>query len=180
MLQILNRLLGIVSPLVMKMLQILNRLLGIVPPLVYATLIAVFVSMYGLEKWQHGHTKDELVVADYSNKQYEFAQKENLQSIERLQLLSEECVQGREVDERKFMDASKLWEGERAVLEVESMQTLMGRLDVYRESSCAEFAKMDLYSVCPDFADGLRTRAENYHSNRSGGSTRSSTVADPQ
>jgi hypothetical protein len=83
--------------------------------------------------------------------------------IASLEAASQECVAGREADERKFNAVALSWEGEKARLEGLSKLIQTERIEVYRDPTCADFAKLDIGAVCPGLRDSLRKQAERYY-----------------
>ena len=68
------------------------------------------------------------------------------------------CLDGRRVEEEKFQVATVEWVREQAQLQAAAQVERIREVEIYREPSCVDFAKIDISLVCPDLATQWRRR----------------------
>lgn len=160
------------------MLSVLNRVASFVPPLVYAGLLAALALGITLQTWRLGNAKEELGAARVAVDQAVNVNEHNGGVIKDLELAGRDCVAGREADEKKFIVAEARWEVQKEALRFEA-ETISGqRIEVFRDPTCAEFAQLDIGSICPAIVNSLRLRASRINRIRNRGENRSDQNSD--
>lgn len=140
-----------------------------IPKPVYAGGIAALVVLVIFQTWSLDKTRKELVQSKLDLAECVRVNDVNFVTIGLLEEAGLECVAGREADERAFAEAATDWKEERFGLEEQSRRIQAERIEVYRDPNCAEFAKLDINTVCSALGDSLRSQAERYYGVQDGG-----------
>lgn len=130
--------------------------------------IAILVILLG---WQTGRVNslvEENAKYEVAVEQCAKTNEKNKGAIDFLKLQNDQCLADRVEDETRLANEVAAWNAEKALLIEKAENVKAKNIEVYRTPSCAELAQLDITAVCPDFADGLRKRAESYNRVRDG------------
>ena len=76
-----------------------------------------------------------------------------------------ESVSKWETDVAAHDKAVATWVVERELLEVRANEKETERVEVYRDPTCSDLAKINITAVCPAFVSGMRDRADSLNGN---------------
>jgi len=152
---------------------------GLLSTKILLGVLATVVLIAGLQTCRLDRAKNNLASYKVAVDQCATTNEKNSGTISELASNNTMCLAGREADERVFNEVETRWEMERGFLRERSEQTEGERLEVYRDPTCADFAKMDIRAACPSLADSLWRQAKNYYSVRNGGKESSGEDPDP-
>ena len=133
-------------------------------------LLAAAVLVGAIQTWRLDSAQEKIASYEVAVEQCGVTNERNGETITDLIVKSESCIAGREADERVFAEVRTRWDLEKSYLEEKAEATNQQRIEVYRDPTCAEFAKMDIRAMCPSLADSLWRQAQNYHRVRNEGS----------
>ncbi len=150
-------------------------LLGVKPLL---GVIGVLVLVVGTQTYRLDRAHQHVAAFEVAVEQCAVTNNQNGLTIRDLELNTARCIAGREADERVFAEVETRWELERTFLKQISERTTEDRIEVYRDPTCADFAKIDIRALCPSLADGLWRQAQSYQRIRGGGEASSSQAED--
>ena len=151
---------------------------GLLSTKVLLGVLAAVVLIAGLQTCRLDRAKNNLASYKVAVDQCASTNEKNSGTISELALNNTMCLAGREADERVFNEVETRWEMERGFLRERSEQTEGERLEVYRDPTCADFAKMDVRALCPSLVDSLWRQSQSYHRVRSGREASSSQTED--
>jgi hypothetical protein len=141
----------------------LNALLAFIPKPVLAGLLVAAVFVASFQTWRVGGLKAENARFEIAVDQCKATNNRNKQAIETVKLINQQCIDGRRTDERAQANAVVAWTVERELLKAKANEKGDNIVEVFREPTCADFAKVNIAAICPGMVDGLRRRAENHH-----------------
>ena len=141
----------------------MNAILAFIPKTVMAGLIIALAVSTGLQSCRVASLSTELGIADAAIAQCAETNTTNVANILELETNNAACIAGREADEKTMNEAVVAWGIEKELLNERADNVQTQTVEVFRDPTCAEFAKVDVAAVCPAMADGLRQRAKNYN-----------------
>lgn len=141
----------------------MNAILAFIPKPVLAGLLIAAVVFAGLQTWRIGGLKEENAFYEVAVEQCAKTNASNKQAIETIKLVNQQCLDGRRADESAHANAVVAWTVERELLKVKANEKADNIVEVFREPDCADFARVDINSICPGMVDGLRRRAESHN-----------------
>lgn len=100
---------------------------------------------------------------------------ENLDTINDLGTRLTAAVEGRRADEARQVTAAHNWEVERETLKARANEIETETIEVYRDPTCSDLAKINITAICPAFVSGMRQRADRVNEGRNSGSPGPST-----
>lgn len=141
-------------------LATVNKFAGMVPPLVYVVALVVLVSSVALQTARLTSAHKDLGAAELAVAHAKGVNDHNSKTITELADANEACFNGRRIDEDNFTTARAKWETQREALEVLAKEVRTNEIEVYRDPSCSELARLDVSATCPALASGMRKRAD--------------------
>ncbi len=144
----------------------MNALLAFIPKPVLAGLLVAAVFVSAFQTWRVGSLKTENALFEVAVKQCEVTDKRNKDAVEAVKLINQQCLDDRRSDERAHSNAVVAWTVERELLKVKANDKADNVVEVFREPTCADFAKVNITNICPGMVDGLRRRAESHNAIR--------------
>lgn len=150
------------------MLATINQFLKIVPPIVFATIVVVFFAGFLFQSWRLDSANQALGAASLAVDRAAEINAHNSDELTELRSANVSCLSGRRADERRFLEAASGWSGELRALRAERREVRRDEIEIYREPECADFAQLDIASVCPGLARGLRQRSDRLNGIRDG------------
>ena len=140
------------------MLAIVNRLVGLIPPLVWAGATIAFLVLFVAQSWRLDSCNQALGAAKVAVDTAKNVNNNNKVTVADLKDTNAACLDGRRVEEEKFQVATVEWVREQAQLQAAAQVERIREVEIYREPSCVDFAKIDISLVCPDLATQWRRR----------------------
>ena len=156
----------------------INALLAIIPKALLAGLLVGALVVAGFQTWRIGGLKEENARFEVAVEQCAATNAQNTKTIDEITGINASCIAGREADEKQHNAALIAWTVERELLKVKANEKADNVIEVFREPTCADFAKVNITSICPGMVDGLRRRAENHNRIRNQNSQGASTDAN--
>ena len=141
----------------------MNALLAFIPKPVLAGLLVAAAIIAALQTWRVGNLKTENAFFEAAVDQCVVTNGQNKDAIEFLKLQNTQCLVDRRSDERAHANAVVAWTVERELLKVKANEKADNVVEVFREPTCADFAKVNITAICPGMVDGLRRRAESHN-----------------
>lgn len=89
----------------------------------------------------------------------------NVANIAALETSLVDAVAQWETDVAAHNQAVHKWEVERELLEVRANEKETERVEVYRDPTCSDLAKINITAICPAFVSGMRDRADSINGN---------------
>ena len=161
------------------MLALINSFLKVIPPILMATLVGVFVAGFLFQSWRLDSAHEKLGAATAAVDQCAGVNAKNVGVVKDLRDAAQACVAGREADEKQFAAVQLEWVEERGVLRQVAQEVRVEEIEIYRDPTCADFATLDIGSVCPGLVVQLRQRAARRHGIRDGGESSDGAGAGP-
>ncbi len=140
----------------------MNALLAFIPKPVLAGLLIAAALVAALQTWRVGNLKTENALFEVAVQQCEVTDRRNKEAVETVKLINQQCLDDRRSDERAHTNAVVGWTIERELLKVKANEKADNVVEVFRDPTCADFAKVNINNICPGMVDGLRRRAENH------------------
>lgn len=140
------------------MLTIINRVVGLVPPLVWAGMVIVLFGMFGAQSWRLASCNRALGAAKVAVDIAKGINERNTVVVASLQQSTAACLDGRRVDEGKFTAARTAWVIRRVELEADAKIERVKEIEVYRDPDCRDLAKLDISAICPELVKQWRER----------------------
>lgn len=139
----------------------MNAILAFIPkPLLFwlsvVLLVLSVVNHFRINDLQAENARYETAVEQCAK-----TNRQNKQAIETVKLINQQCIADREADETRHANAVAAWNAEKKLLQEKADETAAQIVEVYRDPTCEELAKLNVTDVCPAFVDGLRRRAES-------------------
>jgi len=144
----------------------INAVLAFIPKAVLAGLLVAVAFAAALQTWRVGNLKTENALFKVAVDQCEVTDRQNKQALETVKLINQQCLDDRRSDERAHQNAVVGWTVERELLKVKANEKADNVVEVFREPTCADFAKVNINNICPGMVDGLRRRAESHNAIR--------------
>jgi hypothetical protein len=141
----------------------MNAILAFIPKTVLAGLLIAFALAAGLQTWRVGNLKAENARYEIAVDQCEATNKRNVQAIEVIKLINTQCLDGRRSDETAHANAVAAWTIEKKFLQDKQNDKAENVVEVYRDPTCEDLAKLNISNVCPGLVNGLRRRAESHN-----------------
>ncbi len=145
-------------------------LLAFIPKPVMAGLVLALAIATGVQSCtirdQAGEVAKAIIAVDQAGQ----VNTENLVTINDVTARLTAAVEGRRADEARQVATAHKWEVERETLKGLANEIRTETLEVYRDPTCADLAKINITNVCPAFVTGMRQRADRINENRSTGS----------
>lgn len=141
----------------------MNALLALIPKPVLAGLLIAAVFVATFQTWRVGGLKAENARFEVAVDQCKETNNRNKQAIETIKLINTQCLDDRRADERAQANAVVAWTVERELLKAKANEKGSNVIEVFREPTCADFAKVNINNICPGMVDGLRRRAESHN-----------------
>lgn len=141
----------------------MNAILAFIPKPVFAGLVIALMLAVALQTWRVGSLSTELGAARLSIEQCILTNTTNKATIAEFERANKACIAGREVDEILIQKLAAEWNIEKELLQEQARNAQAQSIEVWRDPSCAELGKLDVAAICPDYADQLRQRAEDYN-----------------
>ncbi len=141
----------------------MNAILAFIPKPVLAGLLVAAVLVAALQTWRVGGLKAENAFFEAAVAQCVKTNDQNKNAIDFLKLQNTQCLDDRRSDERAHANAVVAWTVERELLKVKANEKADNVVEVFREPTCADFAKINITDICPGMVDGLRRRAESHN-----------------
>lgn len=136
------------------------KIINMVPATVYAGALAFTLLSLSLSLWSLDRAKDNLAIVRASLVTCAAVNDTNKKTINRFTVINNKCVADREADETRHTATVATWVMERELLEaLANEERTIETIEVYREPSCAELAKININDICPGLADSLRERS---------------------
>ena len=145
--------------------------LAFIPKPVFAGIVVVLLLSTVVQSCRVSSLTAENAAYEVAVEQCAETNARNTQAIETIKLVNEQCIADRDADETRHANAVAAWEAERALLTERAEDVRIRNVEVFRDPTCAELAKLDINAICPAYANGLRNRAESYNGIRNGRST---------
>ncbi len=152
------------------MLAVLNKVVGIVPPLVWASLTFTFLGMFLFNSWRLDDAYKALGAAKVAVDRAEEVNSKNALAMSGLKEANAACIAGRKADEAQFAAADTSWQVERERLNAAAQEVRTREIEIFRDPTCADLAQMDVGASCPELAQRLRVRTDSLDRIRNGGS----------
>lgn len=108
----------------------------------------------------------EVAKAKVAVDQAEQVNTENLDTITDLETRLTDAVEGRRADEARQETAAQNWNVEREKLRAAANEIRTETIEVYRDPTCADLAKINVTAICPAFVSGMRQRADRVNEGR--------------
>ena len=140
------------------MLAIINRLVGLVPPLVWAGLTLALTLGFLAQSWRLDSCNRALGAAKVAVARAAEINERNGVVVASLQESTARFLDGRRVDEQRFTAARSAWAIRRVELEAVATIERVREIEVYRDPDCVDLAKLDIRAVCPDLVSQWRER----------------------
>ncbi len=141
----------------------INTILAFIPKPVFVGIVLMLALSTVVQSCRVDSLKDENARYEVAVEQCTTTNEKNKGAIDFLKLQNSQCLDGRREDETQVANQVAAWNAEKALLIEKAENVKAESIEVYRTPSCAELAQLDITAVCPDFANGLRKRAENYN-----------------
>lgn len=143
----------------------MNALLAFIPKPVLAGAFLVTAIALGFTSCTVKKQAGEVAKARQAVDQAEQVNTENQATIDDLVERLNEAVTENEADEARHLTATHNWEVERAELRAAANEIRTETIEVYRDPTCADLAKINLTAICPAFVNGMRQRADRINEN---------------
>ena len=143
----------------------INAILAVVPKPVMAGLLVAAVLVAGFQTWRIGGLKEENARFEAAVDQCALTNETNTATINELTTVNAQCVEERRSDERQHEQAVTAWTIERELLKTQAEANEERVIEVFRDPTCADFARINVNDICPAFVDGVRRRAESLNRN---------------
>lgn len=140
----------------------MNAILAFIPKAVLAGLLIAVAFVAAVQTWRVGNLKTENALFEVAVQQCEVTDRRNKEAVEAVKLINQQCLDDRRSDERAHTNAVVAWTIERELLKVKANEKADNVVEVFRDPTCADFAKVNINNICPGMVDGLRRRAENH------------------
>jgi len=141
----------------------MNAILAFIPKPVLAGLLVACAFAAALQTWRVGNLKTENAFFEVAVAQCVKTNDANKGAIDFLKLQNSQCIDGRRADETAQQNAVIAWTVERELLKVKANEKADNVVEVFREPTCADFAKINITDICPGMVDGVRRRAESHN-----------------
>lgn len=141
----------------------MNAILAFIPKPVLAGLLVAAAFVAALQTWRVGNLKTENAFYEVAVEQCAKTNDANKVAVDFLKLQNSQCIEGRRADETAQANAVIAWTVERELLKVKANEKADNVVEVFREPTCADFAKVNITDICPGMVDGLRRRAESHN-----------------
>lgn len=89
----------------------------------------------------------------------------NVVAIDDLEKSLTETVAKWETDVARQNAAALKWEVERELLEARANEKETERIEVFRDPTCSDLAKINITAICPAYVSGMRDRADSINGN---------------
>ena len=86
-------------------------------------------------------------------------------AIDDLEKSLTETVAKWETDVARQNAAALKWEVERELLEARANEKETERIEVFRDPTCSDLAKINITAICPAYVSGMRDRADSINGN---------------
>lgn len=157
----------------------MNALLAFVPkPVMAGLIIALGLATLAQSctiRDQAGEVAKAIVAVD----QAEQVNGENMDAINSLSVLLVDAVESRRADEARQVKTAHNWEVERETLKARANEIETETIEVYRDPTCSDLAKINITAICPAFVSGMRRRADRVNESRNTESPGPGTDAAP-
>ncbi len=140
------------------MLAIVNRLVGLIPPLVWAGATIAFLVLFIAQSWRLDSCNQALGAATVAVDAAKGVNDRNKDTVSDLKNTNAACLDGRRIEEETFRVATVDWVRQQAELQAAAQVERIREVEIYRQPNCVDFAKIDISLVCPDLATQWRRR----------------------
>ena len=148
----------------------MNALLAFIPKPFLAGLVIALAIATGLQTCTVRKQAGEVAKARVAVDQAKDTNVHNVGVIDDLEAKLNAAVVDRIADEAAHKTAVDKWEVERELLEVRANEIETETVEVYRDPTCADLAKINITAICPAFVRGMRQRADRVNESRNTGS----------
>lgn len=143
----------------------MNAILAFVPKSLMAGLIIALAIATGLlastVKNQAGEVAKAIVAVEAAEKVNET----NVANIEELETQLNDVRGQWETDVAVHDTALTNWKVEREQLKARANDKEIERIEVFRDPTCSDLAKIDITAICPAYVSGMRQRADSLNRN---------------
>lgn len=136
----------------------INKILGFIPPVAWLAATLVFLGMFIGQSWRLDSCNQALGAAKVAVDTAKNVNDNNKVTVADLKDTNAACLDGRRIEEEVFRVATVDWVREQAQLQAAAQVERIREVEIYREPSCVDFAKIDISLVCPDLAMQWRRR----------------------
>ena len=143
----------------------MNALLAFIPKPLMAGAIVVLVVLAGFQARTIKKQAGEVAKAVVAVAQAKETNETNVANIAALETSLVDAVAQWETDVAAHNQAVHKWEVERELLEVRANEKETERVEVYRDPTCSDLAKINITAICPAFVSGMRDRADSINGN---------------
>jgi hypothetical protein len=142
-----------------------NALLAFIPKPVLAGLVIALGIATGVQSCTVRKQAGEVAKARVAVDQAEQVNETNVANIVDLETQLNEVRAEWETDVATHDKALNEWNVERVRLEAEANEKEIERIEVFRDPTCSDLAKINITAICPDFVRGMRQRADSLNGN---------------
>jgi len=143
----------------------MNALLAFIPKPLMAGLILALAIATGLQTCTVRKQAGEVAKATAAVAQAKETNVTNVANIVDLETELAASVAKWETDVAAHNAALHKWEVERELIEARANEKETERIEVYRDPTCSDLAKINITAICPDFVSGMRQRADSLNRN---------------
>lgn len=143
----------------------MNALLAFIPKPLMAGLILALAIATGLQTCTVRKQAGEVAKATAAVAQAKETNTTNVANIVDLETELAASVAKWETDVAAHNAALNKWEVDRELLEARANEKETERIEVYRDPTCSDLAKINITAICPDFVSGMRQRADSLNRN---------------
>lgn len=155
----------------------MNAILAFIPKQVLAGVVIALLILAGYQTGTIKKQAGEVAKAIVAVAQAKQVNTENVATIEQVSEQLKDSVEGRRADEARQVATAHKWEVERETLKALANEIRVETMEVYRDPTCSDLAKLNITNVCPAFVSGMRQRADRINQSRNTGSPGPSTDA---
>lgn len=152
----------------------MNALLAFIPKPAMAGAIIILAIALGFTSCTVKRQAGEVAKATAAVAQAKETNDENLVTIKDITKKLADAVEGRRADEALQIATAHKWEVERGQLEARANEIQTESIEVYRDPTCSDLAKINIAAICPDLVFGMRQRADRVNESRNRPSPRPS------
>jgi len=142
-----------------------NALLAFIPKPLMAGLIIALAIATGLQTCTVRKQAGEVAKARVAVDQAKEVNETNVVAIDDLEKSLTETVAKWETDVARQNAAALKWEVERELLEARANEKETERIEVFRDPTCSDLAKINITAICPAYVSGMRDRADSINGN---------------
>lgn len=143
----------------------MNALLAFIPKPLMAGLIIALAIATGLQTCTVRKQAGEVAKARVAVDQAKEVNETNVVAIDDLEKSLTETVAKWETDVARQNAAALKWEVERELLEARANEKETERIEVFRDPTCSDLAKINITAICPAYVSGMRDRADSINGN---------------